>query len=728
MNKKITELTNYDSGVIDLYGGYFVIAQDTTGSGGYSSRKISYSSLKSLFTTNIYNSDGQLTANRTVDLNNLKLGFIKGYVGIGRNNPLADLHIELSDVGMRTDTPDYDNTFNINADGSVSSNSKTWDITSEYFYWQTATGQEIYGDNESVYMTFDGTTSKNVVISNIGIDIEHTSAVNVLSPIVDIKTDVSTSASRIYADTTSITISCDDSGGSFVIGPSAMALETNGEMSFTADQFLFVSSGITNGCVAYIDSSGYLKSGSVTAAELNYLSGSTANIETRFNTVESSINALQTGIKWKEAARVAMSTNVNISSPGSTLDSISMTSGDRVLLYGQTTGSQNGVYVWNGSAVAMTRATDCDSASEIKGMVINIMEGTNADKGFTLTTDGAITVGITSLSYAIWGGTNYIGTSGRISVIGNVIDIDSTYTGQNTITTLGTVTTGTWNATPLTSPYLPATTVYTGQSNTYTAGMKQIFQADATNAGLKFGGVTANPSSPAAGDIWFRSDEGFLKYYSGAVKTLVDLSGAQTLTNKTIDLASNTITGTAVQFNAACSDKDFVFSDDTKLTDARNRKLFGYLNNTYILTGSTTNTVAFYVFVPAGTISANDEIMFRAHVDTNSSAASTRTLRLYANTTNDLTGTPVLLATRQVIGTITYSGFQRSMLFKNSVSSQEMFPPSTDAITDVTQTNVTLSSLSVDFSVDQYLIFALQLANSSDTIRLHSAKINLEKA
>jgi hypothetical protein len=42
-----------------------------------------------------------------------------------------------------------------------------------------------------------------------------------------------------------------------------------------------------------------------------------------------------------------------------------------------------------------------------------------------------------------------VGTADRITVNANSIDIASTYVGQNTITTLGTITTGTWNATTI---------------------------------------------------------------------------------------------------------------------------------------------------------------------------------------------------------------------------------------------------------------------------------------
>lgn len=81
-------------------------------------------------------------------------------------------------------------------------------------------------------------------------------------------------------------------------------------------------------------------------------------------------------------------------------------------------------------------------------------------------------------------------------------------------------------------------------TNTYTAGAKQIFGADATNAGVKFAGVTANPSSLAAGDLWYRSDENKIRYYDGTTaRALVGEALAQTLTNKTIAAGSNTITG-----------------------------------------------------------------------------------------------------------------------------------------------------------------------------------------
>lgn len=50
--------------------------------------------------------------------------------------------------------------------------------------------------------------------------------------------------------------------------------------------------------------------------------------------------------------------NVNVSSAPSAIDGVTLASGDRVLLKNQTTGSENGVYTFNGAASALTRSED----------------------------------------------------------------------------------------------------------------------------------------------------------------------------------------------------------------------------------------------------------------------------------------------------------------------------------------------------------------------------------
>jgi hypothetical protein len=79
----------------------------------------------------------------------------------------------------------------------------------------------------------------------------------------------------------------------------------------------------------------------------------------------------------KDPVRVRTTTNVTIATPGATLDGIAMTVTDRVLLPAQTTGTQNGIYVWNGAAVPMTRALDADATGEIlDGTTVAVADGT----------------------------------------------------------------------------------------------------------------------------------------------------------------------------------------------------------------------------------------------------------------------------------------------------------------------------------------------------------------
>lgn len=91
------------------------------------------------------------------------------------------------------------------------------------------------------------------------------------------------------------------------------------------------------------------------------------------------------GLAWKDSARVATTGNLNLASPGATIDGITMVTGDRVLVKSQTAGAENGVYSWNGAAVAATRALDANTAPELEQAVVTVEEGTSAGATFRQT-------------------------------------------------------------------------------------------------------------------------------------------------------------------------------------------------------------------------------------------------------------------------------------------------------------------------------------------------------
>jgi hypothetical protein len=91
------------------------------------------------------------------------------------------------------------------------------------------------------------------------------------------------------------------------------------------------------------------------------------------------------GLAWKDSCRVGTQSNINLSSPGATIDGVTMASQDRVLVRAQTTASQNGIYVWNGAAVAMTRALDASTFAELEQAITTVEEGTDAGATFRQT-------------------------------------------------------------------------------------------------------------------------------------------------------------------------------------------------------------------------------------------------------------------------------------------------------------------------------------------------------
>jgi hypothetical protein len=93
---------------------------------------------------------------------------------------------------------------------------------------------------------------------------------------------------------------------------------------------------------------------------------------------KSYVDSLVEGLAWKDSCRVASQSNLNLASPGATIDGISMASQDRVLVRSQTTASQNGIYVWNGASTAMTRSLDASTFDELEQAVTTAEEGTSA--------------------------------------------------------------------------------------------------------------------------------------------------------------------------------------------------------------------------------------------------------------------------------------------------------------------------------------------------------------
>lgn len=161
------------------------------------------------------------------------------------------------------------------------------------------------------------------------------------------------------------------------------------------------------------------------------------------------VDSVATGLDIKGSVRAASTANINLASPGATIDGVTMATGNRFLAKNQTTGSQNGLYVWNGAAVAATRTTDADSNAEVtSGLYTFVSEGTaNGGTGWALTTPDPITLGTTALAFTQFNGPGTIVAGTGITVTGNTVAVATTYAGGTSIATVGTITAGTWQGT-----------------------------------------------------------------------------------------------------------------------------------------------------------------------------------------------------------------------------------------------------------------------------------------
>lgn len=175
------------------------------------------------------------------------------------------------------------------------------------------------------------------------------------------------------------------------------------------------------------------------------------------------VDSTAQGLDTKASVRVATTANITLSGT-QTIDGVVLTSGDRVLVKNQTTTSQNGIYVV--AASTWSRATDADAWTELVSAFTFVEEGSaNADTGWVCTANAGGTLGTTAITFTqfssagsylggaglvLTGNTfDIVGTTDRITVNADSIDIASTYAGQTSIVTLGTVTTGTWSATAI---------------------------------------------------------------------------------------------------------------------------------------------------------------------------------------------------------------------------------------------------------------------------------------
>ena len=138
------------------------------------------------------------------------------------------------------------------------------------------------------------------------------------------------------------------------------------------------------------------------------------------------VEATAQGLDVKDSCVAATTGNITISTAlnnGDTLDGVTLSTNDRVLVKDQSTASQNGIYIVGSSPA---RAADLAAGSNAAGMFTFIEQGTvNADNGFVCTSNaGSAVTGTNNLTYAQFSGAGQITTADGLQKSGNTISVD----------------------------------------------------------------------------------------------------------------------------------------------------------------------------------------------------------------------------------------------------------------------------------------------------------------
>jgi len=201
------------------------------------------------------------------------------------------------------------------------------------------------------------------------------------------------------------------------------------------------------------------------------------------------VDSVANGLDVKKSVRVATTadlaatynnSNGTLTANGNgaiIVDGVTLDVDDRVLVKDQTDPVENGFYLvtTTGGASAtfvLTRTPDANDADELTGGAFTFVEAgsTNADNGYVATHNGTPTIGTDDITFDQFSGAGQIdagngltktgntidvvGTTNRISVTADAIDIASTYVGQTSITTLGTIGTGAWEGDSIANAYI----------------------------------------------------------------------------------------------------------------------------------------------------------------------------------------------------------------------------------------------------------------------------------
>ena len=141
---------------------------------------------------------------------------------------------------------------------------------------------------------------------------------------------------------------------------------------------------------------------------------------------KSYVDGVSQGLDVKASCIAATTGNITIATAlnnGDTLDGVSLSTNDRVLVKDQSSASENGIYIVGSSPA---RADDLAAGADAAGMFTFVEKGTvNADNGFVCTSDkGSAVVGTNNLAFSQFSGAGQITAGDGLDKSANTLSVD----------------------------------------------------------------------------------------------------------------------------------------------------------------------------------------------------------------------------------------------------------------------------------------------------------------
>ena len=319
----------------------------------------------------------------------------------------------------------------VDAKGRITAAS-TSSITTSFTLTDGSNSETIAGGNTLTVTAGEGIDA--VVGSTDTLTISAEDATSSNKGIASFGGDFSVSSGAVSLANNSITI------GSDAVALGATRTDINGLTSLDVDNLTLDANAITS-----TDSNGNIElspngTGTVVVpasyeARAGFSSQSLVN--------KAYVDSVTSGLSVKSPVKVATTGNLNAtynngagtltanSNFALSVDGVTVSVNDRILVKDQSTAAQNGFYkvtaTGSGSAAfVLTRTPDADAASElVAGAFAFVEEGTaNADNGYVLSTDGAVTLGTTAINFEQFSGAGQISAGDGLTKTGNALSLN----------------------------------------------------------------------------------------------------------------------------------------------------------------------------------------------------------------------------------------------------------------------------------------------------------------